>query len=263
MPGKEDLSPVAYAVGYGKPPSNGRFKPGHSGNPLGRPRKPIGARSTESLDDVYSAEGRRPLRIKEDNETRTLPAAQVAVRHQGMAAARGDAKAQRDFLAGVRISEREQRARNDKLVDAAIEYKALCETMQEDCIARNASPPRFEIDPDDLLVDVSARTVSLSMRSQRSNDRLTLLLSQTTQQVFDELYILQELIISDPDNSVIQRDIDFLETLRYVLGNRTHAASMLGISIRTLRNKLNEYASDGVAIPPPRNSTVAIPTDAD
>ena len=35
------------------------------------------------------------------------------------------------------------------------------------------------------------------------------------------------------------------ETLRNTEGNRTRAAKMLSISIRTLRNKLNEYASDG------------------
>ena len=48
----------------------------------------------------------------------------------------------------------------------------------------------------------------------------------------------------------VERDL-ILETLKHCLGNRTHAANILGISIRTLRNKLNEYASDGVAIPPP------------
>jgi len=36
------------------------------------------------------------------------------------------------------------------------------------------------------------------------------------------------------------------ETLRNTKGNRTQAAKMLSISIRTLRNKLNEYAADGV-----------------
>jgi len=47
----------------------------------------------------------------------------------------------------------------------------------------------------------------------------------------------------------VERDL-ILETLKHCLGNRTHAANILGISIRTLRNKLNEYAGDGVPIPP-------------
>ncbi|HXQ84848.1 MAG TPA: sigma-54 dependent transcriptional regulator [Xanthobacteraceae bacterium] len=48
----------------------------------------------------------------------------------------------------------------------------------------------------------------------------------------------------------VERDL-ILETLKHCLGNRTHAANVLGISIRTLRNKLNEYAADGVLVPPP------------
>jgi DNA-binding NtrC family response regulator len=48
----------------------------------------------------------------------------------------------------------------------------------------------------------------------------------------------------------VERDL-ILETLRHCLGNRTHAANILGISIRTLRNKLNEYSADGVPVPPP------------
>ncbi|WP_425908061.1 sigma-54 interaction domain-containing protein [Nitrobacter sp. TKz-YC02] len=50
----------------------------------------------------------------------------------------------------------------------------------------------------------------------------------------------------------VERDL-ILETLKHCLGNRTHASNILGISIRTLRNKLNEYADDGVAITPPGN----------
>ena len=48
----------------------------------------------------------------------------------------------------------------------------------------------------------------------------------------------------------VERDL-ILETLKHCLGNRTHAANILGISIRTLRNKLNEYTVDGVPVPPP------------
>jgi two-component system, response regulator FlrC len=53
----------------------------------------------------------------------------------------------------------------------------------------------------------------------------------------------------------VERDL-ILETLKHCLGNRTHAANILGISIRTLRNKLNEYAADGVAVPPPNSGEV-------
>jgi len=48
----------------------------------------------------------------------------------------------------------------------------------------------------------------------------------------------------------VERDL-ILDTLDHVLGNRTHAANILGISIRTLRNKLNQYADEGIAIPGP------------
>jgi DNA-binding NtrC family response regulator len=43
-----------------------------------------------------------------------------------------------------------------------------------------------------------------------------------------------------------------LDTLSHCLGNRTHAANILGISIRTLRNKLKEYTESGVAVPAPQ-----------
>jgi len=53
----------------------------------------------------------------------------------------------------------------------------------------------------------------------------------------------------------VERDL-ILETLKHCLGNRTHAANILGISIRTLRNKLNEYSAAGVPIPAPNGGDV-------
>ena len=48
----------------------------------------------------------------------------------------------------------------------------------------------------------------------------------------------------------VERDL-ILHTLQHTLGNRTHAATILGISIRTLRNKLKAYSGEGVAVPMP------------
>jgi two-component system response regulator FlrC len=55
----------------------------------------------------------------------------------------------------------------------------------------------------------------------------------------------------------VERDL-ILETLKHCLGNRTHAANILGISIRTLRNKLNEYSADGMPIPAPGSGEVRL-----
>ena len=48
----------------------------------------------------------------------------------------------------------------------------------------------------------------------------------------------------------VEQDL-ILQTLDHCFGNRTHAANILGISIRTLRNKLKEYGEQGVSIPTP------------
>jgi len=47
------------------------------------------------------------------------------------------------------------------------------------------------------------------------------------------------------------RDVEtqfILETLKHHQGNRTHAARTLGISLRTLRNKINEFTAEGIDV---------------
>ena len=50
--------------------------------------------------------------------------------------------------------------------------------------------------------------------------------------------------------AAVEQDL-ILSTLDHCLGNRTHAANILGISIRTLRNKLRAYQDAGVEVAAP------------
>jgi len=55
----------------------------------------------------------------------------------------------------------------------------------------------------------------------------------------------------------VEKDL-IINTLHHCLGNRTHAANILGISIRTLRNKLNQYQAEGTAVPSPGEGNRAV-----
>jgi DNA-binding NtrC family response regulator len=48
-----------------------------------------------------------------------------------------------------------------------------------------------------------------------------------------------------------------LETLANTCGNRTESARLLGVSLRTLRNRITEYAADGIEVP--RHATQSVP----
>ncbi|MBO6729435.1 MAG: sigma-54-dependent Fis family transcriptional regulator [Maricaulis sp.] len=80
--------------------------------------------------------------------------------------------------------------------------------------------------------------------------------SSVTRHAADAADAVQRVVVGKTVAEVEQDLI--LDTLDHCLGNRTHAANILGISIRTLRNKLKLYADQGVEIPQPNQTTAGI-----
>ncbi|MEI7669526.1 MAG: sigma-54 dependent transcriptional regulator [Pseudomonadota bacterium] len=96
------------------------------------------------------------------------------------------------------------------------------------------------------LENIMHRAVLISSGNEISPDSVTLpnIPSQTKLQntgnndAQNEVVTKSDLVGRTVES--VERDL-ILDTLKYCLGNRTHAANILGISIRTLRNKLKVY----------------------
>jgi hypothetical protein len=76
-----------YAVGYGRPPKDTRFKPGSSGNPRGRPK---GARG---LKTDLKAELSKKVTVNDGGKKRTMTKQQVFINQLTTQAAKGDLRA--------------------------------------------------------------------------------------------------------------------------------------------------------------------------
>ncbi len=82
-----------YAVGYGRPPLHTRFKPGHSGNPRGRPKGP-----KSILRLLIEALEERTAVTSEDGKRRRIAKRKLGLRRLADKFAGGDAYATRMVL---------------------------------------------------------------------------------------------------------------------------------------------------------------------
>ena len=72
--------------------------------------------------------------------------------------------------------------------------------------------------------------------------------SQTTAQAITPDQVVALLVGSTVGD--IEREL-VVQTLARCEGNRPHAARVLGLSVRTPRNKIRQYTADGIDVPAP------------
>jgi hypothetical protein len=89
----------AYEVGYGKPPKNGRFSKGKSGNPTGRPK------GSKNLANVILRESRQKVIVNGPKGKRRVAKVEATVMQLVNKAAQGHLPSQREFLALLERSE--------------------------------------------------------------------------------------------------------------------------------------------------------------
>ena len=100
----------AYEVGYGKPPVEGRFKPGVSGNPKGRPKRRPSA-IADHIDDVLAM----PMTFREKGKQRVGTRQEVLVKLVVDRALAGEVSAAQDLLRLIRQAERGGFAANTRV----------------------------------------------------------------------------------------------------------------------------------------------------
>lgn len=146
-----------YEVGYGKPPTRSQFKPGQSGNPLGRPKgakNKTPALNEERLKAIILEEAYREIAINETGRTVTIPLVQAVIRALAVNAAKGNTRAQQIFTTLLGETEAANKRLHDEWIETAINYKVDWERELERRQRTGVTGPEPLPHPDDIVIDM-------------------------------------------------------------------------------------------------------------
>lgn len=169
-----------YEVGYCRPPVHSRFQPGQSGNPGGRPigtKTRKSKRCDEQLRELVLKEAYREVTVQDGGRDIRMPVVQAALRSLTIRAAKGDARASKQFLDLLQMTEDIERERRETWLKTFIDYKV---DMEREIERRKAIGITHLPDPiphpDDILIDFENDTVTivgpLTKEEKAARDRM-------------------------------------------------------------------------------------------
>ncbi|MBZ0218155.1 MAG: DUF5681 domain-containing protein [Fimbriimonadaceae bacterium] len=153
---------TGYDVGYGKPPTETRFKSGVSGNPKGRPkgaRNKRPALNKERLKEIVLDEAYRTITVRDGDNNLTVPMAQAIIRSLAVNAAKGNHRAQRLFTELLSTTERDNFRLHNEYLETAISYKVDGERELERCKKLGIDPPKMLPHPDHIKINMKTGEV--------------------------------------------------------------------------------------------------------
>ena len=167
--GKDKCALVArpgYEVGYGKPPTHTRFKPGQSGNPKGRPKGSKNKRpglQEERMKDIILDEAYRGITVRDGDRNVTMPMVQAVIRSMAVNAAKGQHRAQRLFAELLASVESSRKLLHDEYLGTAMEYKVEWERelQRREALGITDLPPPLP-HPDHIKIDMNTGTVQIT-----------------------------------------------------------------------------------------------------
>lgn len=209
---KKDLANLPartdYKVGYAKPPASGRFKPGKSGNPKGRPRgskNKVPALNEERLKDIILAEAYREISVRDGDRNVSVPMAQAIVRALAVNAAKGQHRAQRLFAEMLSTTERQNKALADEWLETAIEYKVEWERELEHRARLGITNlPEPLPHPDQVIINLNKGTAHVQGPMTKEQKEVVEHWTQKRADWIEEVEMLDEQLAKDLKDSTRQ-----------------------------------------------------------
>lgn len=116
-----------------------------------------------AIEDLFIKEYLRPVKVREGDRVQTMPAIQVIMRAEISKGVKGSGPSQRSVLRTARQIGREWQARQEGLLQAAIEFKVAAERERTRAEQEGRTHDPTLLDPDTVKVDLATGDVRLRL----------------------------------------------------------------------------------------------------